>query len=119
MTDLLMLLAQATQPAQPNQPPPMGGWEIFLRQMFPIFLIIAVFWWWMSRSRKKERDRFQNMLDNLQRNDKVQTIGGILGTVVETRGNEVILKVDETSNVKMRFSRSAIKEVTRETQDSG
>lgn len=118
MTDLLMLLAQATQPAQPNQPPPMGGWEIFLRQMFPIFLIIAVFWWWMSRLRKNSAiaSRTCSIICNATTRCRPSAESW---EPWWRRGNEVILKVDETSNVKMRFSRSAIKEVTRETQDSG
>ena len=116
MMNWLIILAQAaTQPSGP----PASGVEIFLRQFFPLFLIIGVFWWWMSRSRKKERQRFDDMLNNLKRNDRVQTIGGILGTVVEARDDEVVVKVDETNNVKMRFNRSAIKEVVRDSQDSG
>jgi preprotein translocase subunit YajC len=44
----------------------------------------------------------------------VQTIGGVLGTVVDVRDNEVLVKVDETNNVKIRFNRTAIKEVLQD-----
>ena len=115
MTELLMLLAQTTQPAQPVQP---SMWDAF-QPMLPFFLAIGVFWWWMSRSRGKERRKFEDMLNSLKRNDRVQTIGGIMGTVVEARDNEVIVKVDETNNVKMRFVRGAIKDVVRDPQNSG
>ena len=111
MIGLLTVMAQSTQPTG-------STWDM-LRSMSPLFLAIVVFWWWMSRSRKKERNRFEDMLKNLKRNDRVQTIGGVLGTVVEARGDEVILKVDETSNVKMRFTRGAIKEVVRDSGDAG
>ena len=120
MNELFLILAQAAQPTAPgpsgpgpNGPPPSGT-EIFIRQFLPLFLIIGVFWWWMSRSRRRERQRFEDMLKNLKRNDRVQTIGGLIGTVVDAREDEVVLKVDETNNVKMRFVRSAIKEVLRE-----
>ncbi|MGD8453497.1 MAG: preprotein translocase subunit YajC [Phycisphaerae bacterium] len=115
MTDLLLLLAQASQP---TKAPPPSGWEVFFRQMFPLFLVVGIFWWWISRSKSKERKTYEDMLSNLKRNDRVQTIGGILGTVVEVRDNEVVLKVDESSNVKMRFNRAAIKEVLRETAET-
>jgi len=111
MTAWLSLLAQTTQPVGPS------GTEVLLRNFLPLFLVIGVFWWWMSRARRKERQRFEDMLKSLKRNDRVQTIGGIFGTVVEARGDEVILKVDEANNVKIRFSRSAIKEVLREPQE--
>jgi len=116
--NLLMLLAQTTTPpAQPTPPAGPAGLEGLLTgPLVPMFLIIGVFWWWMSRSKKKERDRFEDMLGSMKRNDRVQTIGGILGTVVEVRDDEVVVKVDETSNVKMRFNRGAIKEVVREPQ---
>jgi preprotein translocase subunit YajC len=42
----------------------------------------------------------------------VQTIGGILGAVVEVRDEDVVLKVDESSNTKIRVIRDAIKSVT-------
>jgi preprotein translocase subunit YajC len=37
-----------------------------------------------------------------------------LGTVVEAREDEVVLKVDETSNTKIKFTRSAIHRVLEE-----
>jgi preprotein translocase subunit YajC len=121
MIGLYGLLAQATQSSGATGPtgpggslPPPSGTDVFLRQFLPIILIVAVFMWWMSRGKNKERQRYEQMLNSLQKNDRVQTIGGILGTVVDVRDNEVVLKVDETSNVKMRFNRTAIKEVLRD-----
>ncbi len=113
---MMLILAQATQPGGP----PLSGTEVFLKQFMPLILIVGVFMWWMSRSRRKERQRYEDMLRNLKRNDRVQTIGGILGTVVETRDkeNEVVVKVDEANNVKIRFNRSAIKEVIRDAGDA-
>jgi preprotein translocase YajC subunit len=42
---------------------------------------------------------------------KVMTIGGIKGTVTDVREDEVVVKVDESSNTKMRFTRGAIQKV--------
>jgi preprotein translocase subunit YajC len=117
MNDLLLMLAQASQPTGPVGPPPSGT-EVLVKNFLPMFVIIGVFWWWMSRSRRRERQRFEDMLKNLKRNDRVQTIGGIIGTVVDAREDEVVLKVDETNNVKIRFARSAIKDVLRESAPS-
>ena len=73
--------------------------------------MIIVFYWLLYRGQRKDKKKVEDMLGNLKRNDRVLTIGGVLATVVDVRENEVVLKVDETSNVKMRFLRSAIKEV--------
>ncbi len=110
MISTLLLLAQ-TQPASQ----PAGGiGTLFSGPLVPVILMIVVFWWFMSRGRNKERQRFEQMLNSLKKNDRVQTIGGVLGTVVDVRENEVVVKIDEATNTKMRFVRSAIKEVTRD-----
>jgi preprotein translocase subunit YajC len=113
MNEWIALIAQTTPPAtQPAQRP--GGGEFFLGQLLPLILMIGVFYWIMMRGNRRERQKHEDMLKNVKRNDRVQTIGGILGTVVDVRDNEVVLKVDEASNTKMRFVRGAIKEVIRD-----
>ena len=73
------------------------------------FLIVMIFTG--SRRQKKEQRERQNMLDALKRNDKVQTIGGIIGVVAEVRNDEVVLKVDDAGQQKIRFARTAIQQV--------
>jgi preprotein translocase subunit YajC len=110
--DGLMTLAQATQPTTRPTPPP---WMQFLSSpMFLLVLLIVLFYVFMFRSKKKQDRQRQDMLTNLKKGDRVQTIGGILGTVIEARPDEVLLKVDENSNTKIRFSRSAIHRVLEE-----
>lgn len=48
------------------------------------------------------------MVQTLSKNDKVRTIGGIIGTVVDVKGDEVTLKVDESNNTKIKVASSAI-----------
>ncbi len=105
-------------PQNPNQPttttapaPPEGS---FLEKWgLLIFLggAIVLMYVWMGRSRKKQEAKRKEMLSQLSKGDKVLTIGGIAGTVIETKGDEVVIKVDETSNVRMRFARWAIRGV--------
>jgi len=111
MIDLCLLIAQATQPG--GQAAPQGG-DLFTRMILPIVLMVGVFYWIMIRGQRKERQKHANMLGAMKRNDRVQTIGGIIGTVVDVRDNEVVLKIDENSNVKVHFNRAAIKEVISE-----
>lgn len=117
MIELFNLLAQATQAAPTTGP--TGGGQLtlvgFLKSpMLLVILMIVVLFWMNSRARTKERQRYEAMLSALKRNDRVLTIGGVIGTVVDVREGEVVVKVDETSNTKVRFSRSAIKEVLAE-----
>lgn len=116
MIEFLTLLAQTSQPASsPAARPPM---DPLLGTFLPIALMIGVFYLIMLRPQQRERKKLQEMLNNIKRNDRVETIGGIMGTVVDVREREVVLKVDETSNVKMRFNRGAIKAIITATPES-
>lgn len=95
-----------------------GGYGI-LPYLLPIFAIFIFMMWTSSSSQKKEKRRREEMLAGLQRHDKVQTIGGVIGSVIEVKDGEVVLKVDESNNIKMRFARSAIQTVLSDgTEDS-
>jgi preprotein translocase subunit YajC len=112
-----LFIAQATQPAGQQTSPQGGG--LFSPMFIGVILMFVVFWWVMMGGQRKERRRHAEMLKALKRNDRVQTIGGIIGTVVDVRDNDVVLKVDENSNVKMHFNRGAVKEVLAEAPLTG
>ena len=101
------ILGQTTAPT--TRPAP--GWYVFLNQMGPIILIVILFYFLFIRSKRTQDRKRQDMLSQLKKGDRVQTIGGILGTVVEAREGDVLLKVDESSNTKIRFARSAVHRV--------
>ena len=44
----------------------------------------------------------------VKKNDYVLTTGGIYGTVLSAKDNEVTLKIDDSNNTKVRLARSAI-----------
>jgi preprotein translocase subunit YajC len=59
------------------------------------------------------------MLSNLKKNDRVVTVGGIYGVVsnVHREADEVTLKVDESTNTKLRVTMASIARVLA-TEDS-
>ena len=60
------------------------------------------------------------MRSNLKKNDRIVTIGGIYGTVVNINSDidEVTIRVDEGTNTKIRMMRSAISRVVSDTTKS-
>jgi preprotein translocase subunit YajC len=110
---LLSILAQATPPAGGTPPPPLFQ---FLQNFGWLFLMLVVLWFFVIRSKQKQEKTRKDMLDAVKKNDRVETIGGVLGTVVEVRDGEVLVKVDENNNTKMRFRRSAIHRVITEEE---
>jgi preprotein translocase subunit YajC len=114
------ILAQVmtTGPATAPAAPPAPSIFLFLRDFGPFLIIIIIFYMLMSGSKRKQEKKRQQMLNELKKNDRIQTIGGILGTVVEVRENDVLVKVDETTNTKIKFSRSAVHRVVGDDEKS-
>ena len=73
--------------------------------MLPVLLVYMFF---MFRGPKKKQQEHNKMVSSLSKNDRVRTIGGIFGTVLDVRDDEIVLKVDESTNTKMRVSPQAI-----------
>ena len=84
---------------------------LFDSMAFPLILMVVVMYFMLFRGPKKKQKERKTMLDSMQKNDRVQTIGGILGTVVDLRDDEVVIKIDESNNSKMRLTRGAISRV--------
>jgi preprotein translocase subunit YajC len=76
--------------------------------LLPFILIMVVMYVLMFRGPRKQQQQHKQMVQSLKKNDRVRTIGGILGTIVDIRGDEVVLKVDEQNNTKIKISTSAI-----------
>ncbi|MCH7546499.1 MAG: preprotein translocase subunit YajC [Planctomycetes bacterium] len=87
----------------------------FLLLLFVVFLVFIVFSMMGQRRDKKKR---VSMLNAIKKHDKVQTIGGVLGAVVEIKPDTVVLKVDESSNTRITFARSSIQQVLTSDRDS-
>lgn len=79
-----------------------------LMQFLPMILIFVVIYFLMFRGPRKQKQNHSKMVQNLAKNDKVRTIGGIIGTVVDIKDDEIVLKIDESNNTKIRVMVSAI-----------
>ncbi len=97
----------AQDPAQPGQ-----VWTLLV----PFVVIGLLFYFIMIRPDRKKRDDVAKMQTNLKKNDKIVTIGGIVGVVVNAPqdGEEVTIRVDENSSARIRILRSAISRIVTE-----
>jgi preprotein translocase subunit YajC len=82
----------------------------------PLFLLMILMSTFGARKEKKKR---AEMLTALGRYDRVQTTGGLIGTIVEIKDDELVLKVDESTNTKIHFSRAAVASVLKKAPGSG
>ena len=82
--------------------------------IFPIiigFMLLMIFT--SISAGRKEKKRRAEMMSELGRHARVQTAGGLIGTVVEIKDNEIRLKIDETSDVKVWFNKDAVTSVLK------
>ena len=97
-----------------DQPPqrksPFGGNILYI--MLGAIVLLFLF---TGRGRKKRQAKRKEMLANMKKGDKVITIGGIVGTIVEARDDEIVVKVDD--NTRLKFSRWAIRNTGEEVKN--
>ncbi len=71
--------------------------------------MFLIFYFLLIRPQQKKQKELKKMLESLKRGDKIVTIGGVWGSIVEVKEKTVIVKVDD--NTKLEFSRDAIGQV--------
>ncbi|OIN96068.1 preprotein translocase subunit YajC [Candidatus Desantisbacteria bacterium CG1_02_38_46] len=72
----------------------------------PFILIILIFYFILIRPQVKKEKELEKMRENLKKGDNVIIAGGICGSILDFRGDRVILKVDD--NTKLTVLRSSI-----------
>ena len=77
-----------------------------LQTSWPILLMVVIFYFLLWRPQQKER---ANLLGSLKKGQKIVTIGGIYGEIVELDDEKVKVQVSE--KVELTFARSAIANV--------
>ena len=107
IANAMALLAQGTE-AGGAAAPPQGNNMTSLLGLFVILYV--VFYILLIRPQRKQQRAVDNMLRNLKKNDQVRTSGGIFGKVaqIDADQGQVVLKVDESQNVRIRVLRSSI-----------
>ena len=95
MTNFSTVLLQAAQP--------QGGGVSMLIMMV---LIIVVMYFFMIRPQQKKQKELAKFRSNLQKGDKIVTIGGIYGKIVDI--TEQYVTVDVGGDVRIKMDKSAI-----------
>src|SRR5262245_8004917 len=99
----ILLFAQDAPKGQQEAPP------IWASPIVPLgLMLVALFVLVILPARRRERAQREAIMNNLKKNDEVVTTSGIIGIVANIKDNEVTLKVDESSNVRLRVLKSSI-----------
>ena len=78
-----------------------------LMQILPLVLIVVVFYFFMIRPQVKKAKDQKKYIEALKKGDKILTIGGIYGKIVEMREDQTII-MEVEDGTKMKISKNAI-----------
>lgn len=92
-----MILQAAGQPAAGS-----SSWSFLLM----LALMFLVMWLFMIRPQRKQQKELQEFRSALKKGDKVVTVGGIYGEIVEVSEKTVLIKVD--GDVKLRVDKQGL-----------
>lgn len=111
--------ATESQPITPNTAnttapgtAPRGNADL----MFPLLMggVVLLMFFTMWSSSRKEKKKREELNSALGKGDTVQTIGGIIGEVVEMGDNDLVLKVVDG---RIRFAKSAVQGILKSKGD--
>ena len=103
--NLLSILLQA----------PAGGsqWSGILMMV----VIVAIFYFFMIRPDRKKKKKLQEMRDSLSVGDEITTIGGMVGKVVDVKGDFITFETGEDL-VRIQVARWAISTIGKSATET-
>jgi preprotein translocase subunit YajC len=101
----------ATVPPTSNPDPKPQWFDMISSPMVLIGGVLLMSFLFMGKGKRGEEKARTEMLKQLKRGDRIQTIGGVQGAVTRAEESRVEVKVDESSNTKIWFARTAIARV--------
>ena len=76
--------------------------------MLPMLVImIGVFYFMLIRPENKRKKEAEQLRSSVKNGDKVTTIGGIIGTVVDVKGESIVMETS-ADQVRIEFAKWAI-----------
>ncbi len=117
MTSLLFAQAEAPAAAAPAPAAAEGGGGSPFSLLPGLLMIAVLFYFLMIRPERRKQATHRSLLEALKKNDRVVTAGGIYGVVtnVQRENDEVTIKVDESTNTKLRVTFGSIVRVITDT----
>ena len=92
----------AASAADSTQQPTGSGWSMWIM----LALIFVVMWLFMIRPQRKQQKELENFRNSLKKGDKIVTVGGIYGEIVEVGEKTVLIKVD--GDTKLRVDKAGL-----------
>lgn len=73
-----------------------------------ILIFFAIIYFLLIRPQQKQQKQRRKMLDELQVNDDIVTVGGIHGKIVKLNEDDLALKVGEGEKFELKLDRNCV-----------
>ena len=84
--------------------PAQGG---LLSMLFPLLLMVGVFYFMLIRPESKRKKEAEQLRSNIKNGDKITTIGGVMGTVVDVKSESFVIETS-ADQVRIEFAKWAL-----------
>lgn len=74
---------------------PAAGQSNPIAAFFPLIIFVVIFYFFILRPQRKRQKSHDNLVNSLQRGDKVITAGGFFGIIREVKDDSVIIEIAE------------------------
>ncbi len=93
---------------------PSGGEGSGFATLMPLLIIIVIFYFFFIRPQIKKNKDLRKFREALKKGDKIITIGGIHGKIIETGDTWFIIEVEGQNRLKVERSAVAMNTVSAE-----
>jgi len=84
-----------------------------MKTMLPLMIIMfAVMYFLIIRPQKQKEKKRLEMISNVRKQDRIVTAGGVHGVVTSVKDNEIIVRIDDAKDVKIKIDKSAVTSVS-------
>jgi len=95
-----------------------NGQAVSLFPLVSLFLVFLILYLLVIRPQARRQKQREQMLRTVKKGDRIVTTGGIYGTVVSTRGEDVLV-VKIAENVRVDMARPAVATVVGSEGNGG
>jgi preprotein translocase subunit YajC len=101
-------LPASTTPASGTSGSSSSGWDSTWPMLAFLAVIFVFFWFVMIRPQRKRQKEHQNMMEGLNKGDRVITAGGIYGTIDSIAEDSVVLKMEGGQTIRVARNSVAV-----------
>ncbi len=92
-----------------------AGGGSMISMLIMLVAVFAVFYFMMIRPENKKKKEQEELRNALKKGDKITTIGGIMGTIVSVKDDDIVIETSE-DQVRMELKKWSV--MTNETAEA-